>query len=221
MRNLVIPILMVGIAIAASTASADPISITSGGLVGDSSAARVDIASPDRSFAMSGAGDAVGGIYAPAQACAAGECTPGATLGLEAYWSGGDFLGTASIDGTTYQMNGGDSAAGAVHFHGSWTAPTFTGQQTAFVTSPFTFDGSFWYPAFSGSATPIPLVGTGTATLGLDWHPADNTWLLSSAHYVFANQSPSETPEPATLLLLATGLVGMATRRPTRRSFRG
>jgi hypothetical protein len=58
----------------------------------------------------------------------------------------------------------------------------------------------------------IPLTGRGTATLNVIANPSDPLWELSSLRYDFA-----PTPEPATMLLVGTGMFALAARRYSRR----
>jgi hypothetical protein len=52
-----------------------------------------------------------------------------------------------------------------------------------------------------------PLTGSGFATL-LFSPTANGTWHLDSARYDFGNPSP--TPEPASLLLMGSGILALA-----------
>ena len=77
----------------------------------------------------------------------------------------------------------------------------------SWVLSPFS-----WYNGDLGLAV-VPLVGSGTATLDVIASPfGDQLWELSSVRDDFAT-----TPEPATVLLVGTGMFVLAPRRYRRR----
>lgn len=215
MPRIAVALLTLGIVSAAALASADPIHINAGALVGDSFGARLIASSPDHSFSIDASGDRVGGIYEPVQQCNFGdECVPGTTVGLEAKWSGGDFPGRATVDGTTYVLSGFDEANAFVDFTGSWVAPPFTGDPTATVHAPFTFSGTFFYPSQPGFPLGgLDLTGRGMATIGLHWGTLDS-WEVRSTRYAFIDRNV--TPEPASLLLLASGAGLLVLRRKRR-----
>jgi len=214
--RIAVALLTFGIVCAPAWAAADPIHINAGALVGDTFGARLIANSPDHGFSIDASGDRVGGIYAPVQQCNSGdECVPGAIVGLDARWSGGDFPGTATVDGTSFVLSGFDAANAFVDFGGSWVAPPFTGATTATVHAPFTFSGTFFFPSQAGfQPGDLDLTGSGMATLGLRWGTLQS-WDVRSTRYDFVN--PNVSPEPASLVLLASGAGVLIVRR---RSFR-
>lgn len=212
MPRIAVALLTLGMVSAAAAASADPIRVKTGALVGDSFGARLTASSPDRGFSIDASGDRAGGIYEPVQECNSGDdCVPGATVGLGAQWSGGDFPGTATVDATRFVLSGFDEANAFVDFTGSWVAPPFTGKTTAAVRAPFAFSGTFSFPARPGfPLAGLDLTGRGTATIGLVWGPL-GSWEVQSTRYDFAD--PTASPEPASLLLLASGAGFLILRR--------
>lgn len=193
-------------------AFADPIRITSGGLVGDQDAATVTLASTARGFSLVGFGDELGGGWLPASC---DGCLPGTEQSLVAAWNGSDFIGTATVDGRTFAIGLRSETQGEanVAFGGSWFAPPFTDRTNATVTSPFTFTGIMFFPVSPNPADTPPelkLVGSGIATLQLTQSPAHGGWDFVSATYRFTGNSA--VPEPISLLLVGTGL-GLIARR--------
>ena len=128
-----------------------------------------------------------------------------------------------------------------VHYDATWlaghlafTAPDMTsailtGQRS--ITMPFTFSGELLnFDSFASRAagrSPVfiaKLTGSGFATARFTGPVADPNGALffaDSITYEFRPAAPSPTPEPASLLLLGTGAVGLfVRRRVTRRDVR-
>lgn len=217
-RWMFLPIL--ALCLEPAAALGDPIRITSGGLVGDQDGAAVTLRSADRRFSLAGSGSSVGGVWSPGNCD--DSCLPGSDQSLEGFWSGSDFGGTATVDGRSFEFALGSqtNAEALVDFEGSWVAPPFTQRDRATVVEPFTFEGRFSFPETSNPLPSLELEGRGIATLRLIRREDAEGWDFVSANYRFTRTDHSPVPEPASLLLVGAGLVGLVARRPRRRSAR-
>jgi PEP-CTERM motif len=189
--------------------SADPINIISGSLVLNPFNGPITLVG-DRGFTFESGVNVSGGFFLPWEQCdnlhSPEPCLPGSSLGLTATWLGNDVTGPATLDGVTYSAVGSLSSSSSmnVQFLGTAVLPPLSSSAT--VTAPFTFEGSFFHPV-DGMTVNDPLTGSGFATL-LFSPTANGTWHLDSARYDFGNPSP--TPEPASLLLMGSGILALA-----------
>jgi hypothetical protein len=215
LRVLAVPFLTLGIALLSSPTRADPIRVTAGALVGDSFGAELN-ATGERGFAISAAGDEVGGIYRPAADCNGSSCFPGQVIPITASWSGGDFSGVVSIEGETFPigMTSANHGSALVSFDGSLTLPPFVRDPSVSLIAPFTFSGILFFPFPEGQHEQRreDLVGAGNATLQFQWSSAASAWLYEGGRYDFA-----PIPEPGSLMLVATGAGVLLGRRRLRR----
>ncbi len=204
---------------AAEVASADTIQIASGALRFGVTFGTLEIAG-DHGFTMFSAVDVAGGIYAPWEVCSSPVCGPGAAIPLFAAWSGNDLPGVATLDGNVYPRLGSLSEVqgAAVQFFGQATAPPLGASSSAVVTAPFTFTGFFMQPTGIGfESARHDLVGSGTTTLWLEKNFEGTTWRAVASRYEF---EPLATPEPATVVLLGSGLALAFARRRLKSSRR-
>jgi hypothetical protein len=191
----------------------DPIQVTSGALHFLREDGSPSITLSGGGFTFAGTGFLTGGVFAPWNDCLVPNCVPGTTIDLHAFWLGSDLPGTATVDGRTFQ-NVGSLATDAsllAEWIGSVLIPTdFTGGT---LTAPFSFSGQFSFFDFPNQ-TVLNLTGTGLATLNFTPFPTGPGFFLSSATYAFEESMP--TPEPMSIVLVGTGLAGLAALRRRR-----
>jgi hypothetical protein len=127
--------------------------------------------------------------------------------------SGSGFFDTnVTLEGRTFLDVGGlqSEAQLVLGFLGSVFVPE-VGQSPIVLSTPFRLQDqeSRFVPPGADS---VPIRGRGVVTIGLE--PVSGFWEVQNARYDF---SPQPTPEPATLMLLASGLAGLAFRSRRQR----
>lgn len=124
--------------------------------------------------------------------------------------------GTATINGATYSD---------VSFFGDFTfaaTPSLfpaSAEDVVFFFQPFAFNGTLRGVADGEEVFNVDLTGTGRTARAFFRRP-DGTYnyqMESVTSYAFDDGQPAATPEPASMLLLGTGLVGVAVRARRRR----
>jgi hypothetical protein len=206
--------LVVFVLACAGPADADTIAITRGSLTFNGSFFEPLTIAGDRGFTL----HAVVGNGAVDFVPSCGSiCAPGTTFSLGAFWTGSDLLGSASIDGRTFDDVGGlssDTSAQA-RFSGAISLP-LAGRAVT-VRSPFAFEGSLaaFHPLEGLPVEQFDLFGRGTAIGTFSRIGGQDEWNIDRVVFQFDGTDP--VPEPATLLLVATSITGaLAQRRRNR-----
>ena len=159
---------------------------------------------PAVDFYLSGALDAArGGTFDPA-ACFI-ECGPGSMVSLAARWTGPEMDVTAYVGRVKY-----DHADVTLNLSGSVRLPPPSqtgGLYTVELDTPFTVWGSLnRLPGPAGTFLTDSFTGAGTAKVFVVL--SANDWYVSGVLY-----DVSPTPEPATVVLLGSGLVALGARK--------
>jgi len=206
---------------------ADPLVVTSGFFLseeGDPTAFRFvgDDFDFRAVFAFAGPGATLLTL-GPLQTC--NVCSPGTRIDLSARATGaiGEW-----VDRPFPNLFKG-SASSTVYFSGdlSFDAPTLTAPaiassslQVVDLVAPFLFTGQltgFATADRTGNALfSVVLTGRGNADTIISTAGAGHPWLVEGVDYRFTSADVSPTPEPATLMLLATGVFTAATARRRR-----
>lgn len=212
--------------LSATPLAAEPIQITSGRLDGIITSGTLTLAGDGFTFE--------GGVRhgpSPLESCR--PCAPGELLSVNAGWVGSDIRGHVVLNGTNFPDVGSErslSAQSLMFTGGSWTIPAVT-SNTASLMMPFDFSGWFSVNEVGllppGNPPPPPnirvdLAGSGTATVNLT--RSESVWVATSATYLFGrplgtppDDEMDPVPEPASMILLGTGLTGLAYRLRKRR----
>jgi hypothetical protein len=184
-----------------SVAGADQFRITTGTASGDDSSASLTIAGSGFTFSLFG--ETTGEISSLGSVFCPHPCDPTA-VNFTARLSGLLGSGSAQIGGTSYSNV---EFQGFLDFAGGPTTIQYGGDGSGLVQGPFAFTGLF--TGFSGGTQLFSHTATGQGDASLRFLSGNANQGVS---LTFSDDT-APVPEPATLLLLATGAAGIAARR--------
>ena len=210
-----------------SLASADPVTITSGSITvtGATGFSPVQLQGTDGVSPFTFTGGIAPDSIIAVRHCSINPCGLTETsLSLAINSSGGDMPGTLIYGEDSYRVGGTSDSVGSLIFLISGFVllppPPSAVDLVATLTGGFQLDPSsrFTRPIdggpFQHSGALLSGAGLATVTLGTEVVSGVPHWVFRTAEYRFGDTVP--TPEPASMVLLFSGLVGIALQRRRR-----
>ena len=157
-------------------------------------------------------GTVIGGI--PSEACWITGCAPGTSVGIGGLAAGSDVRGTVTIGTETFPAGSVGSSL-FLDFDARLILPAVI-EPTSVMSVPLSLVEARWLFPFA-PVQPEPLINispaSGIATVFLEpWSAVPTLWQIRRVEYRFGSDV-EPIPEPATLLLMATGLAALARRQ--------
>ena len=168
-------------------------------------------------FGVSARGDGFGGsgFFACIRGCRAGEIL--ALSGDTGFWGFTDLSGSVGVNGTVFVFVSKTSptspevvGSGSISFAGGSVVVPFGNDAFVTLSTPFSVTNGSLTGSAIGGGFGLNFTGSGIATLTLR-NLGNGQYTATGIVYLF-----QPVPEPATLILVTTGLVGVAIRYRNR-----